>query len=137
MKIKYTEKIDKSLENFMENLHNKYEEQKDAKCDYKKWGFYIEEDGKIIGAITGYTCWTEVYIDDLGIDKKYRGKGYGKKLVEKVEEHFKNTKYKNIALSTNEFQAPEFYKKCGYKLEFVRKKKNPKFNKYFFNKWIN
>ncbi len=33
--------------------------------------------------------------------------------------------------------APDFYKKLGYKLEFVRKDKDPKLSKYFYLKKIN
>nr|WP_297708181.1 hypothetical protein [uncultured Butyrivibrio sp.] len=32
------------------------------------------------------------------------------------------------------FQAPEFYKKLGYELEFIREDKDPKFSKYFYLK---
>ena len=33
-----------------------------------------------------------------------------------------------------EFQAPEFYKKLGYDIEFIRQTEDPKLNKYFFRK---
>jgi ribosomal protein S18 acetylase RimI-like enzyme len=137
MKIEYTEKVDKFLEDFVSVIHSKNEKENNALCNYKKFAFYIKENEKIVGCLIGCVRWICIYIDNLGVDEKYRGKGYGKKLLEKVEEHFKGTKYKNIALCTNGFQAPEFYKKCGYELEFVREYKDSKFNKYFFNKWIN
>ncbi len=36
---------------------------------------------------------------------------------------------------TNEFQAPCFYEKCGFELEFIRKNEdNPRLNKYYFIK---
>ena len=54
-----------------------------------------------------------------------------------MEDKFENEGYNNINLSTSEFQAPTFYEKCGYKLEFVRKNKiNPKLTKYFFVKFF-
>jgi len=55
-----------------------------------------------------------------------------------VEEYFKDDGFNNINLCTNEFQAPKFYKKCGYKLEFIRKnERNSKLNKYFYVKFLN
>ena len=45
---------------------------------------------------------------------------------------------KNINLTTYDFQAPDFYKKCGYEVEFVRKnKEEPKLTKYFLVKYFN
>ena len=47
--------------------------------------------------------------------------------MEAVENHFKDKNFENINLTTYEFQAPEFYKKCGYKVEFIRENKKCKF----------
>ena len=61
----------------------------------------------------------------------------GTKLVEEVIERFKNKGFENINLTTYEFQAPEFYKKCGFEVEYVRKsKENSKLNKYFMVKYL-
>ena len=54
--------------------------------------------------------------------------------MDKVWDRFKDKGYDNISLGTARFQATEFYKKCGYKLEFIRKKTNPKLDEHFFIK---
>ena len=57
--------------------------------------------------------------------------------METVENYYKNKGFENINLTTYGFQAPEFYKKCGFKIEFVREsKENPKLNKYFLVKYF-
>ena len=57
--------------------------------------------------------------------------------MEAVENHFKDKNFENINLTTYGFQAPEFYKKCGYKVEFIREnKKEPKLTKYFLIKHL-
>ena len=46
---------------------------------------------------------------------------------------YENKGFNNINLVTSEFQAPDFYIKNGYELEYIRKNKhNPKLTKYFF-----
>ena len=45
---------------------------------------------------------------------EYRNKHIGSKLVQTVEEYFKEKGFENINLTTYGFQAPEFYKKCGF-----------------------
>ena len=47
-----------------------------------------------------------------------------------------NAGYDKITLTTFGFQAPEFYKKLGYIVEFIREDKNPKLCKYFLSKRI-
>ena len=58
-------------------------------------------------------------------------------LVKAVEDYHKDKNFENINLTTYGFQAPEFYKKCGYEIEFIRKNKdNSKLDKYFFVKYL-
>ncbi|MDR1254909.1 MAG: GNAT family N-acetyltransferase [Puniceicoccales bacterium] len=56
-------------------------------------------------------------MDLFGLQKK----GYGRKLLQELELQFEGKGFWNINLCTSEFQAPEFYKKCGFELEFIRK----------------
>ena len=58
------------------------------------------------------------------------------KLVEAVENAYNDKGYEKIALTTFGFQAPEFYKKLGYELEFIRKDNDSKLSKYFYLKKI-
>ena len=59
------------------------------------------------------------------------------KLIQTVEDYFKNKGFENINLTTYGFQAPEFYEKCGFKIEFIREnKENPKLNKYYLVKYF-
>lgn len=54
-----------------------------------------------------------------------------------VEEYYKGKEYNNINLTTYEFQAPKFYEKCGFEIEFIRKdRENPKLSKYFLVKYL-
>ena len=76
-------------------------------------------------------------IGDLIIFEEYRNKHIGTQLVNTVENHYKNKGFENINLTTYAFQAPEFYKKCGFEVEFIREnKENPKLTKYFLVKYF-
>ena len=46
----------------------------------------------------------------------------------------RNISYDKIALTTFGFQAPGFYQKNGYSIEFIREDKDPKLKKYFLIK---
>ena len=42
--------------------------------------------------------------------------------------------YDIVTLTTFGFQAPEFYKKHGFAIEYIRENKDPKISKYFLTK---
>lgn len=104
--------------------------------NYEEFCFAAEDDGQIAGVITGRAYYNEVHIGDLIVGKNHRRDGVGSKLVAAVEDAYKGKGYEKIALTTFGFQAPEFYKKLGYKLEFVREDNDPKLSKYFYIKEI-
>ena len=108
----------------------------DVALNFEEFCFGAEDDGKIVGIITGRAYYNEVHIGDLIVGKEYRRDGVGSKLVAAVENAYKGKGYKKIALTTFGFQAPEFYKKLGYELEFVREDEDPKLSKYFYIKKI-
>ncbi len=66
-----------------------------------------------------------------------RDQGLGKKLLAALEQAFTGKGYNNINLVTSDFQAPDFYKKCGFKVEFIRPNPhNPLLSKTFFIKYF-
>jgi ribosomal protein S18 acetylase RimI-like enzyme len=88
--------------------------------------------GTITGVLQAYTAFAEVYVDDIWLQPEHRKSNYGRKLLEELEIRFKGKGYYNINLVTGGFQAPEFYKKCGFEVEFTRiNKNNPKRSKTF------
>lgn len=107
-------------------------------CNYKKFSLLVKNnDGDAIGALTAYTAFSEIYVDDIWIDPSYRKLGLGRKLLRELESYFHDKGYNNINLVTSQFQAPSFYKKCGFEIEYIRENKyNPKLTKIFFIKYF-
>lgn len=136
--IKFIDQIPADLEEKMRNNLIKYERSLGIDVNYRRFSLVLSEEGRReVGVLNAYTAFAEVYIDDIWVDSSCRGKGYGKKLIEELEQHFKGKGYNNINLVTSQFQAPDFYKKCGFELEFIRKNlKNPKLTKFFFVKYF-
>lgn len=136
-RIEYINKLPDSVTNFSSQEHAKYESAKGAECNYTPFCFLAKADDEVIGLLCGYTCWEEIYVDDLVVKEEFRGQGIGRSLLAAVESFFSEKDFYNISLVTNAFQAPEFYEKCGFELEFIRKnKRNPKLDKYFFSKFL-
>jgi ribosomal protein S18 acetylase RimI-like enzyme len=106
--------------------------------NYKRFSMILSDyEGNTVGLLEAYTVFAEIYVDELWIDPNHRRKGFGSKLLHELEQQFEGKGFGNMNLHTSEYQAPEFYKKCGFELEFVRKNlKHPKLNKYFFVKYF-
>ena len=137
LNIEYIENADKGSYNLMDNEFNKFAIKNGVTCNYKSFNFVAKEEDKIVGIIMGHSYYKEVYIDNLIVLAEYRNKHIGTKLIETVENYFKNKEFENINLTTYKFQAPEFYKKCGFKIDFIREnKKDYRLNKYYLVKYF-
>ena len=135
--IEYKENLDEEFYKFIGEEFDKYAIKNEVTCNYRPFNFIAKDGDKVIGLITGHSYYKEVYIGDLIVLEEYRHQHIGKKLMEMVENHYKDKGFENINLTTYNFQAPEFYKKCGYKVDFVREnKENPKLNKYYLVKYL-
>lgn len=80
-----------------------------------------DEQGNIMGGITGSVFWGLMHVNFLWVDESLRGKGYGHQLIEHMEELARKHHCSMIELDTFSFQAPEFYKKHGFEVVGVAK----------------
>ena len=136
MDIRRINEVDDITGEFINEEFSQYGMQNGIDLNYDEFCFVAEDDGKIIGVITGRAYYNEVHIGDLIVSGTCRGSGIGSVLVHAVEDAYKDKGYNKITLTTFGFQAPEFYKKLGYEVEFIREDNNPQLRKYFLMKTI-
>ncbi len=136
--VEFVDKLPKEVEEKMHKDLVEYESSHGIDVNYKKFAVILkDEQGDVLGALNAFTAYAEVYIEDIWVSQSFRGKGYGEKLLQALENYFKGKGFNNINLVTSAFSAPEFYKKCGFTVEFVREnKKNPQLTKTFFIKYF-
>lgn len=91
----------------------------------ERFGFVASDNEKFVGASSGLAQKNDkvygdyFYLSDLLVENEYRGNGYGKKLLELLEEKIKSLGIKHIWTWTADYEAASFYLKHGYKT-FVR-----------------
>ncbi len=125
------------IDRIADELLSEYDTENGVEYNFKRFSFVAKENNQIIGYLTGFSYYSEVTINNLVVLSQYRGKGIGTELIKHVERYFNGKGFNNMNLVTNDFQAPEFYEKCGFELEFKRENKdNPKLTKYFFVKYF-
>ena len=135
--IEYIEKLEEKYYITMDQQFNKLAIENGVECNYIPFVFVAKENNEILGFVTGNSYYKEVHIGDLIIFEEHRNKHIGTKLMQAVEDYFKDKGFEHMNLSTYSFQAPEFYEKCGFEVEFIRESKvNPKLNKYYLVKYF-
>ncbi len=125
-----------ALKQWVEREFERYEMQHGVAYRRKPFAFAAKENGEILGAVMGFTCFSEAYIDDLAVAERHRGKKIGRQLMQAAEAYCRACGVENMNLCTNGFQAPGFYEKLGFTLEFVRRSKNPQLDKYYYAKYF-
>lgn len=135
--IEFKENLDNEICELIDDEFNKFAEKNGLICDYTPFGFAAKDGSKIVGVIKGQSLYNEVQIGELIVLEEYRGRKIGTELIKAAEKYSRENGFENISVSTHSFQAPEFYKKCGFTLEFIREdKKDPRLTKYFFVKYF-
>ena len=105
-----------------------------GKAKYKSLTITLRQGKQIVGGLAGSTWMGWLYVDLLWIADRYRGKGYGRVLMNKAEIEAQKRGVQHVFLNSFSFQAPGFYKKLGYK-EFGRLKNFPGGHiRYWFKK---
>ncbi len=80
--------------------------------------FYVLRDGEnLVGYIGANNICGEVYITNVAVNKKYRGKGYGKILVNHLlkQSNFENVLFVTLEVRESNKNAIKLYENCGFK----------------------
>ena len=72
------------------------------------------DNGDIIGGVTGTAFWQHMHVDFLWVDPAERGQGIAEQLMQQLETHARSLACRLMIVETFSFQAPNFYKKQGF-----------------------
>jgi GNAT superfamily N-acetyltransferase len=92
-----------------------YNTEKMGKQKYKRLAVSLRERNKVVGGIVGELWTTVLFIQLFWIEQKLRGKDYGTKLIKAIEDEARRFGATHSYVDTMSFQAPGFYRACGYK----------------------
>jgi GNAT superfamily N-acetyltransferase len=92
----------------------RYNDENMAKQRYRRFAISLRNKGTIVGGIVGEVWMTVLFIQLFWIEERFRGKGYGTALIEKIEEEARRFGAVRSYLDTLSVQAPDFYRARGY-----------------------
>jgi GNAT superfamily N-acetyltransferase len=78
--------------------------------------YAVDDAGELVGGCVGSTVdvWHWLTVDMMWVRPSHRGQGLGRRLLAAVEEQARERGCRWAKLNTWEFQAPDFYARCGY-----------------------
>jgi GNAT superfamily N-acetyltransferase len=82
--------------------------------DYRQLAITVRDKGKIVGGLVAETYWNWMHVRSLWLSERYRGKGWGTKLMQTAETEARERNVSNVFLDSFTFQAPGFYTRLGY-----------------------
>lgn len=103
--------------NYIRNKLIEFSSQQVPNGRFEEINLIVKNDTEeIIAGLNSAICWNWMGIDILWVHEDYRKQGFGKRLLEEAEKISREKNCSFIQLNTFSFQAPEFYKKYGYKI---------------------
>jgi ribosomal protein S18 acetylase RimI-like enzyme len=87
------------------------------KCIQDQLVYVLCDEENIVGILRYSLFWQSIpFLDLLYIDEAYRGKGYGRHMMDHWESVMQTMKYEYVMLSTQEDETEKyFYEKLGYR----------------------
>ena len=102
---------------------------------FSQLSYVYEENGEILGRITGEIFCDAMEIKFFVVREEERGKGIGKKLIRAIEEEAARQGCRHITLETMSFNSWQFYLAVGYEvLAEIKDSPMPGATHYFLHK---
>ncbi len=104
---------------FLEDRLYEFNATQTRQDDGQLFGFLVrDEQRQIVAGISGWTWARACEIRELWVHPDWRGQGYGRTLLESAQQLARARGCQVILLTSYSFQAPKFYQKFGFQLEW-------------------
>lgn len=123
--ITYTTDENSGLGSFLKSKTRDFHQRERIDKNCEEMLFVALDGNRFVGGVSIEVYSHSIYTHLLAVDKQYRGKQIGKKLMVFPEKIAKEKNFKQLEVGTAEFQARPFYEKLGYKVVYTRND-NPK-----------
>ena len=104
-----------ALESFLSTKLQEFNAAVTGVKDAQYLGLRIENpNDEVVAGVAGHTWNGTCFIGYVWVSENARRKGYGRRLIQAVEEAALKRNCRNIVLSTHSFQSPGFYEQMGF-----------------------
>ena len=113
-----TDTVDDRLETVIRDGLNAYNDEVTGYSDRRPLVVTVKdpETGEILGGATGRTSLGMLYVELVYLPRHLRGTGLGTRILTMMEEEGRRRGCRTAMLFTISFQAPEFYRRLGWRV---------------------
>ena len=135
--ITLTDAPDPAFETVLEDGLSRYNESKTGRTDWRALAVTVRDPdtGTYAGGLLGRTSLGLFFLDLFYLPENQRGTRIGSTLLRMAEEEAARRGCRMATLTTINFQAPEFYARCGWE-EFGRIQSAPDVIRIFMRKTL-
>jgi GNAT superfamily N-acetyltransferase len=102
---------------------------------FKQIGVFMrDEHGALVGGVWGYVNWNWLFVGLVWVSDLLRGSGYGRQLMEALEDAARKRGCRYAHLDTFSFQARPFYEGLGYEVFCTLDNYPPGHQRFFMKK---
>lgn len=112
-----------------------YNRSKREVAESEPLNLYLEDEkGNLMAGLVAETFGNWLEIEYLFVKEELRGQGIGSKLLQRSENEARNRNCRFAFVNTYQFQAPDFYKRHGYKEVFTLQNYPYTGQRYYYQK---
>ena len=103
------------VESFLSRQIERFNARATGAEEAEAWSaVHRDRAGNIVAGASGFIWAGCGFVANLWVDESLRGQGIGRELMNLAEQHAGARRCHIIFLTTHDFQAPGFYRRCGY-----------------------
>lgn len=111
MKIEIVNKIPIDIGKKMRKDWKNYDDSHGIDLNFNRFNMIMRDDNsEVIGLLSAYTIFAEIYVDEMWVDSSHRKKGYGRKLLNELECRFEEKGYGISIFAHQTFKLQNFIK---------------------------
>ncbi len=113
-----TEEVDKQLEALIDDGLSAYNDAVTGYSDRRPLSVVVRdpESGEILGGAKGRTSLGLLFVELFWLPERLRGSGLGSRILRMMEEEGRRRGCRSAVLLTISFQAPDFYRRQGWRV---------------------
>ena len=96
------------------NYSTKKTEAVSAFSDQEQLSFAFFDNHDQLGGLIGKRTGNTIHIQLFAVDPNHQNQGVGKQLVEALFDHGKKAGCRSVTVTTQDYQAPQFYQAVGF-----------------------